>query len=122
MFTFSNNGEDLEDTNYWRSDHAKKGLMYLTGNASVWRLLVPKIVHQFVDEMRTGVRVVIEPSIAAAGCWDVVFEDESPSPFVITIDQRQIDRVMTPGETRLTVWTERGKQLDLPCRVTTSVE
>jgi len=91
--------------------------MYLTGNAGVWRLLVPNIAQQFIADMRTGVQAIIEPSIVSAGCWDVVFEDDSPTPFMITIDPRQIDRVMKPGETRLTVWTERGKQIDLPCRV-----
>ncbi len=27
------------------------------------------------------------------------------------------DRAMQPGKCRLTVWTQRGKQIDLPCEV-----
>lgn len=70
-----------------------------------------------LQEMQTGRRVTIERSILAPGCWDVVFDDGSDAPFAIAIDSRQIDRSLTPGECRLTVWTERGKVIDLPCTV-----
>ena len=118
MLTIANNGPDLAETNYWDSDHAAQGLCYLSGNAGVWRLLVPDLAESSLPEMRTARTVTIEPSISMAGCLDVVFEDGTHSPFALTIDKRQVDRAMTPGRCRLTVWTRlAGKVLDLACQV-----
>tara|TARA_R110002051_G_scaffold250392_7_gene309755 strand:+ start:594 stop:953 length:360 start_codon:yes stop_codon:yes gene_type:complete len=117
MFIIENKGEDLAKTNYWTSEHAKNGLMYLSGNAEVWRMLVPNIVKSYVTEMQTARSVLIEPSLANSACWDIVFEDGSDQPFVVTLDKRQVDRAMESGKMRLTVWTTAGKHLDFPCIV-----
>lgn len=118
MINIANDGEQIVSTNYWELPHAKKGLLYLSGNAKVWRLLLPAAAEGgMLPEMRTGKRVVIEPSIQSAGCWDIVFEDGTDSPFAVALDKRQVDRAVEPGECRLTVWGEGGKLLDLPCTV-----
>lgn len=117
MITIENNGPDIRATNYWYTRQAAAGLCYLSGNAGAWRLLVPEVTEDMLSEMRTGQRATIEPSIQAAGCWDVVFEDGTDSPFALAIDRRQLDRAMDPGRCRLTVWTRRGKVLDLDCDV-----
>lgn len=46
MIKIVNNGEDIKSTNYWGMEHAKQGLLYLSGNAKVWRLLLPLSVEQ----------------------------------------------------------------------------
>lgn len=117
MFIFKNNGAKIVETNYWASEHAKKGFIYLSSNAGIWRLLIPSSVHSYVEEIRTATRVEIESSQIHPEAWDIVFEDGTDRPFVITLDKRQVDRAMTPGDTRLTVWTEAGEQADLPCTV-----
>ncbi|WP_164964326.1 hypothetical protein [Rubrivivax sp. JA1026] len=117
LFTIENAGADLKATNYWDSEHASAGFCFLSANAGTWRLLVPEAAEHLLVEMRTGKRATIEPSIQAAGCVDVVFEDGSASPFSIAIDKRQMDRAALPGRCRLAVWTQRGKVLDLACRV-----
>lgn len=117
MITIENAGADLAGTNYWQTEHAGAGLCYLSGNAGTWRLLVPEAAAGMLTEMRTGKRTTIEPSLHDPRCWDIVFEDGTDTPFSIAIDKRQIDRAVEPGRCRMTVWTERGKVLDLACAV-----
>lgn len=117
LITIENTGADLASTNYWQTEHARTGKCYLSGNAGTWRLLVPKAAEHMLSEMQTGSRVNIEPSMQADECWDVIFEDGSSSPFFLAIDRLQVDRAMTAGACRIAVWTESGKQLDLPCFV-----
>jgi len=117
MIQIGNKGPDIASTNYWTTEHAARGFCYLSANAGTWRLLVPKVAEHLLPEMRTGNRVTIEKSIQARGCWDLVFEDGSSSPFALTIDRRQVDRTITPGQCRFAVWTESGKQLEMECLV-----
>lgn len=117
MINIINKGEDLVETNYWESEHAKHGLMYLSGNAQVWRLLVPVKAKDYIAEMQMASSVIIEQSLAHEQCWDLVFDDGTHEPFVVSLDKRQVDRAMAPGHMRLTVWTNGGKHLDLPCTV-----
>lgn len=118
MITIGNNGPELTQTNYWLTEHAAAGLCYLSGNADTWRLLVPPPALHLVVEMKTGHSVTIERSGAVATpAWDVIFEDGTETPFAVTVDARQVDRAMTAGSCRLTVWTELGKMLELPCEV-----
>lgn len=118
MIQIVNNGPAIVSTNYWGTEHASAGLCCLSGNAGVWRLLVPEAAEGLLAEMRTGTHASIEPSMHEPGrCWDVVFEDGSESPFSLALDKRQLDRALEPGRCRLTVWTQRGRVLDLPCTV-----
>ena len=119
MITIENDGPAIVRTDYWQTEHAQRGLVYLSGNAGVLRLLLPAAVEHMLVEMRGATRATIEPSIQTAGCWDVVFEDGTSSPFAIAVDPRQIDRALDRGRTRLVVWTETGQQLDLDCLVRT---
>ncbi|MGP9633771.1 hypothetical protein ACT3R7_11960 [Halomonas sp. AOP43-A1-21] len=118
MINIANNGEDIASTNYWQSPHAAKGLLYLSGNAKVWRLLLPASAEgAMLPEMRTGKRGVIEQSIQLQGCWDIVFEDGTDSPYAVSLDKKQVDRAVESGKCHLAVWTEGGKVLELPCTV-----
>lgn len=118
MIEISNDGAEILSTNYWTTDHAARGLCYLSGNAGAWRLLVPPAAGDYIAEMRTGKKATIEHSIKMPGkCLDIVFDDGSDSPFFLAIDKRQIDRKLEPGKCTLSVWTSAGKQLELPCEV-----
>ena len=120
-FKIVNNGSLIVRTDYWDSEQASAGLCYLSGNAGDWRLLVPEAAEGLLSEMKTGRSVLIEKSVHAPGiCWDVVFEDGTETPFSIAIDKKQVDRGMSSGQCRLTVWTQGGgKVIDLPCIVST---
>jgi hypothetical protein len=111
-----NDGEDIRATNYWASEHARAGFFYLSGNAGVWRLLVPTTyAHALLAEIKTATHVVLEQSQRTADCVDVVFEDGTDTPYVVTIDKKQSDRGLGPsGPCRVAIWTAEGKQLELP--------
>lgn len=103
-----NDGPRVVSTDYWQTEHAARGLVYVSGNAGVWRLLLPRAAHGCLPGIRTGKSVSIEPSLQEpARCWDVVFEDGSDSPFFIAVDSRQFDRAVEPGRNvRLTIYPE----------------
>ncbi len=117
MITIANAGPDIAATNYWDTEHAHAGLVYLSGNAGAWRLLVPPAAAWMLPEMRTAGRATIERSVRDPRFWDIVFEDGSDSPFSISIDKRQLDRALTAGDALLTVWVPTGKTLSLPLKI-----
>lgn len=119
MIQIRNQGPDILWTNYWETEHAKRGFCYLSGNAGVWRLLVPAADAQILDEIRTGRQVDIVPSTEdPRNHVEIVFDDGSSAPFYIAIDKRQVDRSLSPdGKTRLAVWTEKGKQIEFDCYI-----
>lgn len=111
MITITNNGQALTGTNYWETDHAAVGMLYLSGNAGALRLLVPEAAEGLLAEMRTGKRVTIEASVHLPGgqCVDLVFEDGTAAPFSVALDRRQIDRpLQCAADIPFTVWTEGG--------------
>lgn len=117
MLTISNSGPLLVETNYWQSEHALRGYVYMSANAGAWRLLLPAASAAQLPEMKTGKAVLIEKNSAGGNAWDIVFEDGTDSPFCVTLGQAQFDRAVTPGQCRLLVYTPDGLQLDLPCTV-----
>lgn len=114
MIEIKNDGPRLVGTNYWQTELAARGLVYVSGNAGVWRLLLPRAAHGFLTGIRTGKSVSIEPSLAKPGqCWDVVFDDGSDAPFFVAIDKKQFDRAVTPGRNvRMTVYPEGLEPLE----------
>ena len=119
LMIFGNAGQHLGDTNYWKSEHAKRGLCLVSANAGALRLLVPKAAEHFLPEMRTGASVTIEPSISSAGNIDLVFEDGTHSPFFLAISPSMFDRHLQEGRNiPFSVWTEDGMVMQIPCKVT----
>lgn len=117
MITIANDGPDIASTNYWDTEHGHAGLVYMSGNAGAWRLLVPPGAAWMLPEMRTATRAYIERSVRDSRCWDIVFDDGSDSPFSISIDKRQLDRALAAGTGPLTVWVPAGKTLSLPLEI-----
>lgn len=58
MLTIGNRGQAILATNYWGSDHAARGLFFLSWNAGAGRLLVPDSQKHALREMR-GAREVL---------------------------------------------------------------
>jgi hypothetical protein len=115
----SNKGPDIASTNYWNTKQADAGLVYLSANAGALRLLLPSKIGGHLDEMRTGKRVLIEPSMQTPRThWDLIFDDGTPSPFFVSISSRQMDRGMTAGTgVPFSVWTSRGKELEFKAEI-----
>lgn len=112
MLFFGNNHGDITETNYFDTESASRGFMYLSWNASVARLLVPNSQLHTIKEMRTGKYCVISRGkLAGADALEIMFEDGSKAPFAICIETGQTDRLITDDNKPFTVaaWTRSGK-------------
>jgi len=124
------NGQDILETNYWFTPHARRGLFYLSWNPGTARLLVPAAVDAQLDEMRTAKLVIV-----SHGRWrehgerdalEILFDDGSDNPFALHLGLEQTDRL--PPQTEhgrslvFTAWTQEGEQLRLPARYRVVVE
>lgn len=109
LITIANSGKDIVETNYFDTDHAKNGFVYLSCNAGDIRLLLPDEAANMLCEIDAATSVTIEPSISITGCIDIVFEDGTSSPFSITVSKQMIDRQLPSGTCTLSVWLRAGK-------------
>lgn len=110
-------------TNYWDTEYAKKGALYLSWNAGAARLLVPDQHIESIREMRTAKNVIISfgPLFGAEGpqVLELLFEDKSESPFVAMMGMNQTDRPPCKPSSDsfpFTVWTRKGLRLRLMAR------
>jgi len=120
--TFLNEGQRLVKTNYWQTEPALRGFMFLSTNAGCVRLLVPASAAQpaRLADMTNGVKEVI----LTRGRLDdvdevteVLFEDGTQTPILLHIDPKQVDRrwvVSDEGRRwRFAIYTQdRGKVAD----------
>lgn len=119
LITMINDGQRIIKTNYWQTEHAKQGFVYLSWNAGAGRLLIPENQTQIISEIKTGKYVIV-----SCGKWDgrdaieLLFEDGTDTPYSINIVSGQTDRLLPEtdqgGGFVISVWTENGKQLELP--------
>lgn len=117
LIEFRNNGQEILQTNYWKTEHAKKGLVYLSWNAGAARLLVPKKIKSMLKEIKDSKYVII-----SRGNWaeydrdgiEILFEDNSDSPYCLHITTDQTDRLLPEtdqgGGFVVAIWTEEGKK------------
>lgn len=124
MLTITNSNDgNIVDTNYWRSEYNSHGLAYLSGHHLGLRLLLPsKHVTEWLPEIKTGKRVIIEPTVRSGylNHIDIVFDDGTSTPFSLCIDRtRQSDAALRSGDTRVLVYTDHTLQnpLVLPCTI-----
>ena len=119
MFHLINHGQLILSTNYWETDIAHEGFLYLTANAGALRLLVPKCAKHLIKEMFTGRSVTVEPSAFVANAVDIVFEDGTDTPFFVTIMTGQSDVKLMPAKNvPFTVWTLEGMHMATNAEVT----
>ena len=59
MITITNQGQRITSTNYWDSDNARAGYLYLSWNAGAARLMVP-------DTQKAVIRASMRPQRFAA--------------------------------------------------------
>jgi hypothetical protein len=52
VLTFENDGPLLLASNYWKSEMATAGKLYVSMNAGCFRLLVPQIQHTAISDTR----------------------------------------------------------------------
>lgn len=117
-----NNGPDIIDTNYYDTPNAAAGYFYLSINAGAFRLLVPDSQVVLIDEFRTGKEVIVSrgpwPDQGRSDALELLFEDNSSSPYALHLVVEQCDRLPAYKDVGkkwvFSVWTRTGKVLGLP--------
>lgn len=93
MFEIVSDGPLIARTTYWDCELAANGLLYLSWNARTARLLVPDDQRGMLNEMATGREVIISrgpwQTIGGRDALELLFEDDSDSPFCLHIGVEQ---------------------------------
>jgi len=98
-----NAGKDIIETNYWSSPLAKNGRFFLSTNAGCVRLLMPDSLKPTFLQVFTTTKYAVmrrthnEPNLSDT-CLQVLFEDLSDNPYVISMDPRSTDRMPSKSD------------------------
>ena len=137
FITIVNDGRKILETDYFESDFAKMGLVYLSFNAGTCRVLLPDSYLDVLPEMAAAAKVIISMGPMHEGkfgehmyveqrsqllsdnpaikSYEVMFEDYSEAPFAIHTTVDMSDRLLVPRDhgqkLRVAVYTKRGKEL-----------
>lgn len=121
MIAIESDGQTLVATNYWQTEHAAGGYLYLSWNAGAARLLVPDTSLYMIPEMQTGRTVIVSHGTiegTAKKGYELLFEDHSDAPFSVQLQIEQSDRLLPDADQGggfvVAVWTSAGKALELP--------
>lgn len=129
LVEISNDGQRIVGTNYWDTELAARGMLYLAINAGAFRLLVPPAVAgQVVPELGGARQAVVSrgpwPAAQRNDAVEVLLDDGSQSPWSCHLDAGQVDRMPLDSDASrpwtLSVWV-RGEDgapscvLELPC-------
>ena len=122
LITISNNGQAIAETNYFDTEHARRGYFYLSTNAGCTRLLVPDSQIAAIPEFKTAKYVILSrgpwPDQGRPEGIELLFEDFSDSPYAIHMLPEQCD--MLPdgkGKWMFAVWTREGRQFKCPLKI-----
>jgi hypothetical protein len=138
VIRIDNDGPRLAGTNYFETEQAHAGNVFVSTNAGAFRLLVPRGARGWLDEMRGADYLIV-----TRGQWtpapmrlpdntvrqqhprealELLFEDGSDSPFVLHVGAESVDRLPSrqdDGRTHLRclVYTEGPTlELEIPAR------
>lgn len=126
-----NDGQRVVSTTYWTTEHAARGLLYLSVNAGAFRLLVPPSIESHVLPGFGGATSAVVsrgpwPAEGLADALEILLDDGSDEPWSCHLDPSQCDRLPLDADAlrpwSLTVWV-RGEGntgarclLELPCQ------
>lgn len=115
-------GEESFAPDYWNSELATRGILYLMWIPEGLQLLVPDTMKSDILEMETADHVIV-----SRGPWvdqncrdslELLFEDESKRPYAIQLSVDQCNG-MAPlvehnAKFNVYIWTSEGVQLIFP--------
>lgn len=122
MLTIDSKGGHIARTNFWETELARAGKLYLSTNAGVFRLLVPPALESIVPELDTGRHAVVSrgpwPAEGLADALEVMLDDGSDNPFALHLSPESLDRLPLDedaGKTWwFTVWTRPRRKSGVP--------
>jgi len=118
MIHIENDDQEIVATNFFSSEYAQRGLLFVSTNAGTVRVLLPDTLAGYLDEMKTAKRVELERRGQRLILW---FDDGTETPFRVDVGAEQVDRLPSDPagkKCRVTVWMfGPTKVLDLPGRL-----
>lgn len=120
MFFVKNDGDNIIETNYWEGHFYSNQFLFLTKGDSQWRLLVPDNCYHMLDDIWVGKMAVIEKSRSEPGCIDILFPDDSETPFKISLDMGLVDKKITPGDFAMSIFSSKGLEITMDCHIKAS--
>lgn len=127
LIEISNHGPLITSTNYWDSELARAGKLFVSVNAGAIRVLLPPAAYDWLSDMRMGRECVL-----SRGPWpeqridegiEIMWDDGSDSPFALHLTPNSFD--LLPAEPELgrewvlSVWTAKDgkphKAMDRKC-------
>lgn len=108
----SNHGPLILSTNYWDSELASSGKLFVSINAGAIRILLPPARYGDMAEMRTGKECVLSrgpwPAQRLPEGIEIMFDDGSDSPYALHLSPESFDLLPAAPEPDrewvLTVW------------------
>lgn len=95
LIAIENNGPLVTATNYFASEHARLGLIYVSVNAGAFRLLIPSNTTP-IESAGAEYVIVTRGKWPAKGwreCLEFVWEDNTDSPFFQIVETQMADRL-----------------------------
>ena len=122
LIQVSNHGPLIVATNYWESELAAAGKLFVSVNAGAIRILLPPTLYGALSDMRTARHCVLTRG-PADEMVEILFDDLSDRPYVIELSSNSFDMLPAkppPGrEWSVSVWVLRDgrpdKALELMC-------
>jgi hypothetical protein len=113
FLTIQSDGPRIISTNYWESEPARAGAFFVSTNSGTFRLLLPSQLEASLAAMRTAKEVIISrgpwPHAHRADALELLFEDNSDTPFALHVGIEQVDRMPLDTDAgrqcMCTVWT-----------------
>jgi len=97
-----NDNEKILSTDFWESNFCKSGFCFMSMNENAYRLLIAdNLVDEWINEMATGKKIIISrgPSATNPDVFEIVFDDDTDTPFYIKLSSEQWD--FTPSDNEL---------------------
>lgn len=121
ILSITNHGPLVTASNFWRTEAAQHGKLYLSVNAGAFRLLVPLSQRRAISDMRPSAKHVVISILAGAAegktspegyAVEWMVEDGSDSPWSCHLSLGQLDRLPGPDDVGkqwlATVWDEKN--------------
>jgi hypothetical protein len=97
LLRIENDGPAIISTNYWDSDYASAGAVFLSVNVPAFRLLLPDSQKAAQADMRTASEVIVSrglwPARGRNDAIELLFDGGSDNPFCLHFGAEQIDRM-----------------------------
>src|ERR1700722_8109784 len=127
IIQISNHGPLIISTNYWESELARNGKLFVSTNAGAIRVLLPPQFYEEINDMRSASECVLSrgpwPEGGQPEAIEIMWDDGSDTPYALYLTPESFDMLPAtpePGrEWTCTVWTAKDgkphKSLERRC-------